>query len=316
MVITSLFRKVRIVMQSPAPSHSDGNNNGRATSPLVEFWAWLYNSTPKLCVPKTEFAVGLTLYSTLFFWSVLAFYRAVYTSSLVGFPGFWESPKTAAICSGSASLTHSLIIIPTTFALLRCQPYVPSATMEGKPKVYLDATTAILQFCSGYMLYDFSYMVMMGTAKFAWVAHHFGTVLYMSQVRVLRAGHVSALMAMFSGELTNPLQNLHGVTRLAVSLMRDDDSSLWHAVHPYVEYAYAVKYIVVRGVICHFLIWQIARDMFSREGRRNISPWITVPWVLILEGITLGSFPWVSESLEMIMDGMHVKYDKHYHHEL
>ena len=132
----------------------------------------------------------------------------------------------------------------------------------------------------------------------------------MSQTRVLGAGHISAMGLMFTGEFTNPMQNSHAITRFAIQMAGDD--SFWHAIHPYVEYIYAVCYFFFRSVVGPLQIIHISYDLLTKEGRKHIPLYIGIVWIIMIWGIILGSMPWTLESFEMVKDGLEVKYHASY----
>ena len=208
---------------------------------------------------------------------------------------------------------HSLLLCPALWQTLRSQPYKPSASIVNAPKYYQEAVTALLQLCSGYMVYDFVYMIKDNGWKIhpddvAFIGHHVVTIVYMAHVRVLKAGHISAMTMMFSGEFTNPMQSAHSVTRFAIQMTKAD--SFWHKVHPFVELVYAVFYALFRAVVGPLQIIHIAYDMFSKEGKKNVPIYISILWVAMLSGIIIGSIPWTMESVDMIRDGLNVKYNE------
>ena len=279
---------------------------------LMKFWGGLYNAVPKLKIPGTQFPIGFTIVCTIFFSSTRFFYTFLHTE-IFGFN--FANPKTRDMIACSTSLTHSLLLVPALWQVLRSQPYTPTAPIANTPKYYQDNVTALLSMCTGYMFYDFIFMLArnnwsLHTEDIAFAAHHFVTVAYMSQTRVLGAGHISAMGLMFTGEFTNPMQNSHAITRFAIQMAGDD--SLWHAIHPYVEYIYAVSYFFFRSVVGPLQIIHISYDLLTKEGRKHIPLYIGIVWIIMIWGIILGSYPWTLESFEMVKDGLEVKYHTSY----
>eukprot|EP00553_Chaetoceros_curvisetus_P003665 CAMPEP_0204635038 /NCGR_PEP_ID=MMETSP0717-20131115/30627_1 /ASSEMBLY_ACC=CAM_ASM_000666 /TAXON_ID=230516 /ORGANISM="Chaetoceros curvisetus" /LENGTH=166 /DNA_ID=CAMNT_0051653657 /DNA_START=1 /DNA_END=501 /DNA_ORIENTATION=+ len=142
------------------------------------------------------------------------------------------------------------------------------------------------------------------------LGHHVVTTLYMSQVRVLEAGHISAMTLMWSGEFSNPLQNGHVITRFAIQMT--EDGTLWHIVHPFLELMFAIVYFVFRALLGPVQIAHITYDLLTREGRKNIPLYISIGWIIMIWGILIGSIPWTKECYEMALDGLEVKYHKDY----
>lgn len=282
--------------------------------PLVRFWGNLYASLPKLYIPGTNFAIGFTLFSALFFSSLRLFYDYLYTS-ILEFPA--DHPKTKYMAACTVSLSHSMMLVPALWQVLRSQPYKPCAVIKGTPLYYQNAVTALLSLCSGYMLYDPIFIAKDNNWQIhpddvPFLAHHLVTLIYMSQVRILGVGHISAMAMMFSGELTNPFQSSDSVVRFAIQLAKP--GSLWHFIHPYVEFVFAASYAFVRSVVGPLQIVHIAYDLLlTAEGRRNVKVYISCIWVFLLTAIIVGSVPWIKECFEMVMDGVGVvKYGEAY----
>jgi len=282
--------------------------------PLVRLWGNLYATLPKVYIPNTNFAIGLTLYSAFFFSSLRFFYDYVYVT-ILEFPS--EHPKTKYMAACTVSLTHSLLLVPALWQVLRSQPYKPSAKIDGTPLYYQNAVTALLQLCTGYMLYDPIFIIKdnswsVHSDDVPFLLHHLVTIIYMSQVRILGAGHISAMTMMFSGEVTNPFQSTDSVVRFAIQLAKP--GSVWHVIHPYVEYVFAFSYAFVRSIVGPLQILHIAYDLLlTREGRSNVKPYISVVWIILLSAIIVGSIPWIEDCVEMVRDGVEVvKYDSSY----
>ncbi|KAL7486249.1 hypothetical protein ACHAW6_011849 [Cyclotella cf. meneghiniana] len=284
--------------------------------PLVRFWGNLFNTLPKLFIPGTNFSIGFTIFSSLFFSLCRITYDYIYIA-LLRFPN--GHPKTKFMCACTASMTHSLLLVPALWQVLHSQPYRPCAKLDGTPQYYQDAVVAMLQLCSGYMLYDFVFMLRDNSWSLhpddvPFVGHHIVTLVYMSQVRILRAGHISAMTMMFSGEFTNPWQSAHSVTRFAIQFA--DSGRFWHIVHPYVEYSFAFLYAFFRSIVGPLQVIHIAYDLIlTKEGRKNVAIYNSIVWVVMLSAIIIGSIPWTIECAEMFKDGIHVvKYNETYDH--
>ena len=282
--------------------------------PLVSFWGNLYASLPKLYIPSTQFAIGFTLISSVFFSTCRMCYNYMYVH-ILDFPE--GHPKTKYMAACTVSLTHSLLLVPALWQVLRSQPYKPCAKIGGTPIYYQHAVTALLSLCSGYMLYDFIFIARengwsIHPDDLPFLAHHVVTVIYMSQVRILGVGHISAMAMMFSGELTNPLQSSDSIVRFAIQLTQP--GNIWHFIHPYVEFVFACSYAFVRSIVGPIQVVHIAYDLLlTNEGRKNVKVYISFIWVVLLTAIILGSIPWIKECAEMAMDGVHVvKYNPTY----
>lgn len=124
---------------------------------------------------------------------------------------------------------------------------------------------------------------------------------------------MSAMTLMFTGEITNPFQNIHTITKFWIQL--ETPGPLLQNIHIYVEFLHAVTYALVRLVIGPIQIIHITYSLlFTRQGRENIPLWISVIWLFIIWGLILGSLPWSFEAWSMAMDGFQLKYDENFNY--
>jgi hypothetical protein len=283
------------------------------TPPIVlRFWSGLYSAVPKINIPGTQFDIFFAVLSALFLTTVRILFANLYTSVLE-----WdgENIRTKNVASYSVSIVHSLVLCVGLWSVLKDQPYAPMAKMNIAPKYWQDASTALMQFCTGYMVYDFMFIMIERDwvpkpEDYAFLAHHVVTALYMSQTRALGYGHISAMGLMFTGEVTNPSQSFHSITRYAIQMVSSD--SLWHAVHPYAEILHAAMYGFVRSVVGPLQILHISCLLIFTKQGRSIPFRISIPWMIMTWGIIIGSIPWTLEGIEMVKDGLTVKYHKDY----
>ena len=84
-------------------------------------------------------------------------------------------------------------------------------------------------------------------------------------------------------------------------------------MHPFAEWIYALAYFIVRGFVGPCQNMHITYVyLVSIKGRQMIPKYISIPWVVMIWGIILGSIPWTMEALDMVKDGLQVKYHKSY----
>ena len=124
-------------------------STSEAPQPLKQ-WAWLYDTVPKICIPFTNFDVSITVLSACFLFCIRVVGERILESQ--GWPV--NSPVTIEGAASIAAIVHSTTLVPGLWVALRSQPYVPSSKMNEHPQWWQDAVTALLQFCTGYMLYD------------------------------------------------------------------------------------------------------------------------------------------------------------------
>jgi hypothetical protein len=139
-------------------------------------WAWLYNTVPKICIPFTTFDVSITILSACFLFCVRLVGERILESQ--GWPA--GSPVTIEGAASIAAIVHSTTLVPGLVVALYSQPYIPSSKMDEHPQWWQDAVTALLQFCTGYMLYDgimniivLHWVEGMSASNWMFLGHHF-----------------------------------------------------------------------------------------------------------------------------------------------
>ena len=107
-----------------------------------------------------------------------------------------QSPMSPVICIG-------LIVAFST------QKYSPIAKFDEAPTWWREFADALLQFCTGYMVYDSlvnscwlrwdGERFQLSDDDYLFLAHHFMTSFYMTSTRIIQAGHMSAIICMLLG---------------------------------------------------------------------------------------------------------------------
>ena len=109
---------------------------------------------------------------------------------------------------------------------------------------------------------------------------------------------------------TNPLGSLHSITRYAIQL--EGPETIWHTLHPYVEWTFAASYGVIRALVAPAFLIHMTFDLLGR-GRRNVPLSLSLVWLFLMWGVIIGSIPWTREAIDMALDGVHVvKYNVDY----
>lgn len=291
------------------------NVNGKEASKekmnkIIQFWSSLYNSAPKLYIPFTRFDIGFSILSCCIICLIRLLNQYIFTNILEFNPNSLKTMESAACLTSSV---HAMVLCSGLWPVLMSQPYVPSARIDSAPKEYQMAVSALLQLCTGYMLYDAIFMLKgngwsIYPGDIAYFQHHLVTVLYMTQTRVIGYGHISAMGLMFTGELTNPLQNSHCITKYGIQLAQQ--GSLFHILHPYVEFAYGILYFIVRAIVGPIQIIHFAYHFLFTKT--NVPLRVSIPWVVMSSGVIIGSIPWTVEAWQMLRNGLEVKYHENW----
>lgn len=283
---------------------------------LLRPWCSVYRSVPTLKLPFTNLDVGFTVFSCL---ALIGLNLSIILPTIewMGMPAGVQETKEVAACL--TSIVFSMNLVAALGVCLLSQPYSPSARMDGAPQWWQDCASALIQFCTGYMFYDsfVSYVVnrwvpgqgpVLTTSDWMFLGHHFATTFYMTSARLMGAGHMSAMILMFTGEFTNPAQNLWIACQTAIKL---DCCNGWqfHVMLSYSEYLYALLYVPMRTVGGYGAGAHLTYDLlFTKQGRKNVHVWLTLLWMPMCWGVLIASIPWIEEAVEIVRGGLIVKY--------
>lgn len=291
----------------------DNDKNKKAYMTDIPFLAGLLRQV-YLELPRSKsFDVTMSVVSFMFFQVVRFLSDALFTVGL----GWEESHLFTRECGSFVPpIVMSTILLFSLGGLLLSVKYVPTSKMTDAPVWWQECTIACLQFCTGYMLYDAVY-VYWDVVKYGetltsggvmFIGHHMICALYMNSVRYLGAGQLSAMMLMFQGEFTNPVQSVYSIVRYAVQV--EPHRQLWQTLLPYCELFFACLYAVFRTFIGPFTMAHITYHLyFTKPGRDNIPLPFAIAWTVLGWAVLLGSYGWTIEAIEMAMEGWTVKYD-------
>lgn len=168
------------------------------SNPIAKNFIRLYRALPTVNVPFTKFDINFTLLTATFLYSVRLCATWILTNLLEWPEGSFALHESVG---SFAAIVHSLLLVPGLFVALTSQPYRPTSHLNTAPQWWQDLVTAVLQFCTGYMIYDSlaSYIVPKGFggiegSDWLFLGHHFATAVYMTQCRVLQAGECLRLL--------------------------------------------------------------------------------------------------------------------------
>lgn len=277
----------------------------------------MYRAVPRCHVPGTDLDVSFTIVSFLF----LSAIRIVLFQVLQYFGWPTYSKMTTDAAASLASIIHSLALVYGTFVCLISHPkYIPSAKLSAAPFWWQDAATALLEMCTGYMAFDAAWLIkdchMLGLelSEFEWLVlgHHLATSLYMMSARIVGAGHLSAMILMFCGEISNPLMNGLFVTRFAIKLSCCNGPYI-QILHTILEPAYAFVYCYFRLLLGPLCAAHLTYDLLiTSHGRKNVPFLLSLVWVAMVWAVIFGSVPFVKEAIDMLSDGLVLKYHEDY----
>ena len=299
------------------PTHHEADDI--APPLLLRPWIHLYQKMPKLLVPGTKLDVAFTLASALVL-TCVDYGSALFLTTIGGWPT--QSKHTRAVAGSIATIFHSSVLVLGLGAALSTQKYDPSGHMDDHPDWWADGAHALIQFCTGYMIYDAAVQFIadrwqkgvgpvLSAADYMFLGHHAATSLYMISARLCEAGHMSAMILMLTGEATAPIMN---VLRIARTAANDEISAhsilgrgLLQMIYPYVEYLFALLYASFRIVIGPICAAHLTYDiLLTKKGRKNVPVGLSIVWLTMVWGVLFGSIPWIKNALTILKAGLNV----------
>mmetsp|Transcript_3227 Transcript_3227/g.6127 ORF Transcript_3227/g.6127 Transcript_3227/m.6127 type:complete len:292 (+) Transcript_3227:84-959(+) len=272
------------------------------SSPIIKLYraVFLYSS-PKDPVPL---AYAQVLFSIAFLTAFRYFWMYCVLT-----PNGWDASapvplaKTRESIGGLVACTHSSLLLMPLLGLLLSHPTKkPSASMSSSPPFWNYHSSTLISFTTGYMLQDAFWILRysftpsgfsVSANDTTFLLHHLATTLYMVSSRVRGAGHYSAMILMWLGEVTNPVHNIYLILEHAVAKYPGErvDLAFWYA-----SKAFAVSYGFLRIVVGPVAgIW-IAYDLLlTSEGRKRVGLTLGVVWTVLIEEVLRGSFVYALE---------------------
>jgi hypothetical protein len=279
---------------------------------LCRFWTNLQRSLPEIRFLGLN--VSLTI-ATAIFLSCVRFIIENIMVHTFGWPNNLFETKNAA--SSLTAIVHSINLVPTLFVLLfrTVKPYYnPSARMadEQAGLWWNETVTAMLQFCTGYMVYDGLLNIIwlrwtmqeggISNEDLMFLGHHVATILYMSSTRWVQAGHQSAMICMFLGELSNPLHNSYFFAVIAQKLDCCNGPFSQQAFAT-IEFLFGCVYVILRGFIAPIAFAHACYSLATTGlfKVKEVPAWLIFVWIALIWTVELGSIPWIIESWGFVL---------------
>ena len=267
---------------------------------LCQFWRTLAKSLPRLTIGGLD--VSLTIASTLSLAAVRFAAEYLLLEGIFGWPVNSLVTKSAAASIGA--ITHSLQLVPALIVcFLHCRSYNPSEKLKDAPVWWQESVTALLQFCTSYMIYDGVLNILwlksrmqeggVSSEDLMFLGHHLATSLYMTSARLQGAGHQSAMICMLLGELTNPFHNTYLILESAQQL-DCCNGELSQKAFEVVHVAFAALYCLLRMIVGPIILGHATVNLWLR-GRRHIHVALILVWTLLIWAVMIGSIPWMIE---------------------
>lgn len=260
----------------------------------------VFKSVPEFNIPGTSLPVSFVLVSTMFFISIRILGNKFLETAL-GWPE--NSVVTDRAASSIPSVVHSTLLCPGLILVLMARKYTPTEHISKGSEAWQDVVNALLQFCTGYMVNDTIFLVYRAQqASGTWIptvefgdqlflVHHFMTTLYMTQARSYKAGHMSAMMCMVLGELSNPFHNLYFIFGIASGL-ECCYGPMAQSINYYLPAVFASIYVLLRVVAAPPVMLYTTYDLLTNEeGKENLPLAIRFFWVFMIWAVIFGSIP-------------------------
>jgi hypothetical protein len=283
---------------------------------VANFYLKFYYALPAVNFPFTSFNVSFSLVSAAFL-SILRFASENILVSQFGWPEDATPTKEAA--ASCAAMCHSTILCTGLITAFLTQKYDPAAKIkdqgaEASTKWWPDLADMLLQFCTGYMIYDACINILwlrwnpelwtleFSTDDYLFLGHHIVTSFYMSSARVVGAGYMSAMICMLLGELSNPLQNSYMIAEVAMTLDCCNGPAM-QQFHSFISIAFAAAYFTIRVFIGPLYFAGVTYVLlFTKRGRANIPLGLNLFWNLLIWGVVFGSGSWIVKTYNMLTD--------------
>jgi hypothetical protein len=264
------------------------------------FFRKIYKAVPEFKTPFISLSFSFVLVSAAFLVSVRILANKV-LETVFGWPV--DDVVTDRAASTIPPIVHSSLLCPGLIVALLARKYSPTEHMSKASAAWQDLVNGLLQFCTGYMLNDSLFLVyraqqlsgsifpQLGFEDILFLGHHAMTSIYMTQARIYQAGHMSAMMCMLVGELSNPFHNTYWFLEIASGLDCCDGPKLQQA-RTIVPTLFAAVYVFLRVVVSPpILIYTTYDLLMNKQGKENLPLGVRLFWVFMIWAVMVGSIP-------------------------
>jgi hypothetical protein len=273
--------------------------DGKNIPALAKRWLAVYYAVPKINIPGTNLSMSFVFAGATF---LLCFRLAAeqFLSVAFNWPEGHLNTKMAA--ASMTSVCHSLILLGGLITAFRYKvKYSPSERLDVAPLWWQHFSDAILQFCTGYMVYDGIYNVLLlriqtgdwvptfGLEDYLFLFHHLVTSTYMTSARAIKAGYMSAMMCMLLGEITNPVHNSFFVAHHAMGV-DCCNGEFAQKLYSVIEVVFAASYFFMRVCIAPIGLGHVSYDLVKNGSKNKIPLGLNIFWNCMIWGVVFGSY--------------------------
>ena len=265
--------------------------------PICQFWRGLSRHLPRLTLGRLD--VSVTVASALFL-AASRYFAEFVLGRVFGWPTNSLIIKNAA--SSCGSIVHSTQLVPALVACFLTNRYNPSERLKDAPLWWQETVDALLQFCTGYMIYDGILNILwlksqvqeggISSEDLMFLGHHIATILYMTSTRIQQVGHQSAMICMLVGELSNPFHNSFLILEMAQTLDCCNGTLSQMAFHV-LHVAFSVVYLLLRVVVAPPTFAHLTINLWLQGPRQGIHLALVAVYTVLIWAVLIGSIPWI-----------------------
>ena len=233
-------------------------------------------------------------------------------TSVFGWPENHRNTHQAA--ESLVPLFHVGFLVPAIIDGFMTHKYNPSEHLSKASPKLQDLFSAILLFCEGYMIYDFCFMLYFAIPKDSYwpvletdiqmfMVHHAMIICYISQARYYQAGHMSAMMNMLLGELSNPLFNIYRFIKFGSEINFFNSGALLLKFKTLIPVLYSLVYVPLRALIGPIVCFAMTLNLlFSKEGQQNLPLWVRILWSMMIWAVIFGSAGEIQDCITVLQE--------------
>ena len=305
---------------SSSDNNDDDNDNDNELHLLLpyygEFILKAYNTIPKYDIPFLNISISFAIVSMVFF-IIIRIITTIVMINIFNWPKNLSITTTAA--SSIPSIIHATLLCPGLIIAFLTHKYVdPSEHLsKANPKWQL-LVSALLEFCTGYMINDSFFLLyyaispttttttnnnnlLLDASDIRFLFHHILCILYMNQARYYKAGHISAMIGMLLGELSNPFMNTFGIVKYASEIEHFKDGMLLQQLQKFVPICYSIIFLMIRVIIGPIILIKMTKNLlFSQQGKDNIPLLVRILWSIMIWGVMFLSIPLILDCINIV----------------
>eukprot|EP00850_Spirogloea_muscicola_P009316 SM000052S17708 [mRNA] locus=s52:255312:255951:+ [translate_table: standard] len=148
-----------------------------------------------------------------------------------------------------------------------------------------------MEFSIAYFAADMAHLLAAARDDLHFIAHHAVTLAYIISCRYYTGhGAMSVVALVFLGEVTNPLQNVWTIAKMASARGSTGARALYEAL----TLPFVVIYTLVRLVACPIGVWTLQSFYMSGKADAVIPHWLSACWMAMSWLAIAGSAAWVA----------------------